>query len=196
MSTPVAGVACDRMQGTTFEVMRHYAVSELGETGWAIILKQLGRSRQEYEVGKSYPDDEFARLAVHVAQSMSKPLPYVLEGFGEAMVPEMIRVYGFLVDPRWSCTDFILNMQPLLESAFKLDAPGASVAPKIRVERVGPDEISIVYDSNLRACGIVRGACRGAAAHYGVAIDVTDEKCVFRGDPVCVISVRSGLHDS
>jgi hypothetical protein len=39
----------------------------------------------------------------------------------------------------------------------------------------------------------VRGACRGAAAHYGVSVAVADEKCVLRGDPACVISVR-GQH--
>jgi hypothetical protein len=178
------------MQGVTFDLIRNYAVGELGETGWAMILKRLGRTGHGYEVGNSYPDAEFAQALGLVAQAMNKPMPYVLEGYGEAMVPEMIRVYGFLVDHRWSYMDFILNMQPMLESAFRLDEPGAAPVAKIRVSRVGPEELSIVYESNLRACGIVRGACRGAAAHYGVAVVVADEKCVLRGDPACVISVR------
>jgi heme-NO-binding protein len=178
------------VQGVTFDLMRHYAVAELGETGWAMIMKGLGRSDREYEIGESYPDEEFAQIAGLLAQAMKKPMPYVLEAFGEAMVLEMIRVYGFLVDRRWSYIDFLLNMQPLLESAFRLDAPGASPTQKIRVQRVGPQEVSIVYESNLRACGIVRGVCRGAASHYEVMAAISDEKCVLRGDPACVIAVR------
>jgi hypothetical protein len=86
--------------------------------------------------------------------------------------------------------DFLMNMQSLLESAFQLDAPGATAPPKIRASRVGPEEVTIVYESSLRACAIVRGACRGAAAMYGVEAVITDEKCVLRGDPTCVITVR------
>jgi hypothetical protein len=180
------------MQGLNFETMRQYATREVGKTGWAIILKRLGRSGHGYEVGKTYPDEEFAQVAALVAQAMNKPIPYVLEGFGETMVPDMIRVYGFLVNHRWSYMDFLVNMQSMLESAVRLDAPGAALAVKIRVSRVGPEEVSIVYESSLRACAIVRGACRGAAALYGVEAVITDEKCVLRGDPACVITVRRG----
>ena len=179
------------MQGVIFDQMRQYAVAELGETGWAMILKRLDRSGQEYEVGDSYPDLEFAQLVGQVAQAMNKPVPDVLEGFGEALVLDMVRVYGFLVDRRWSYVDFVLNMQSVLQSAFRLHAPGAVAAMTVRAQRVGPEEISIVYESNLRACAIVRGVCRGAAAHYGVEVVIADEKCALRGDPVCVISVRS-----
>jgi hypothetical protein len=179
------------MQGVNFDLMRQYAVAEVGETGWAIILKRLGHPGDEYVVGNTYPDAEFGMAAALVAQAMNKPIPYVLEGFGEAMVPEMIKVYGFLVNPRWSYMDFLMNMQSLLESAFQLDAPGATAPPKIRATRVGPEEVSIVYESSLRACAIVRGACRGAAKLYGVDAVITDEKCVLRGDPTCVVSVRS-----
>jgi hypothetical protein len=181
------------MQGVIFDQMRQYTVGELGETGWAMILKRLGRPGREYEVGEAYPDPEFAQVVGQVAQAMKKTLPEVLEGFGEALVLDMVRVYGFLVDRRWSYIDFLLNMQPVLQSAFRLHAPDAVAAMSVRVQRVGPEEISIVYESNLRACGIVRGVCRGAAAHYGVEVAITDEKCVLRGDPACVISVRNQL---
>lgn len=179
------------MQGVNFDLMRQYAVAEIGETGWAIILKRLGHPGREYLIGETYPDSEFGMAAGLVAQAMKKPIPYVLEGFGEAMVPQMIKFYGFLVNERWSYIDFLMNMQSLLESAFRVDAPGAIAPPKIRASRVGPEEVSIVYESSLRACGIVRGACRGAATLYGVEAVITDEKCVLRGDPTCVITVRS-----
>jgi hypothetical protein len=182
------------MQGVTFDLMRHYAVAELGETGWAMILKGVGRSGREYEIGESYPDEELGQIAGLLAQAMNKPMPYVLEGFGEAMVLEMIRVYGFLVDHRWSYVDFLLNMQPMLEAAFRLDSPGALPTQKIHSQRAGPEEVRIVYESNLRACGILRGVCRGAATHYGVAAVIADEKCVLRGDPECVIFVRGQHH--
>ena len=65
------------MQGVVFDLMRHYAVGELGEAAWAGSLTGVGRSGQEYEVGKSYPDEEFAQVAMSVARSSEIPGPRV-----------------------------------------------------------------------------------------------------------------------
>jgi hypothetical protein len=51
--------------------------------------------------------------------------------------------------------------------------------------------VKIVYASPLRACAAVRGVVRGAAVRYGIEVAITDEKCVLRGDPECVITVQS-----
>jgi hypothetical protein len=44
------------MTGLTFDLMRLYAVGELGEPAWAGILDGVGRSGQEHEIEKAYPD--------------------------------------------------------------------------------------------------------------------------------------------
>ena len=71
-----------------------------------------------------------------------------------------------------------------------LHTPGA-LPTKIHATRTAPEVVRIVYDSPLRVCAAVRGVIRGAAARYGVEVEITDEKCVLRGDPECVLIVRS-----
>ena len=185
------------MQGVTFDLMRNYAVGELGETGWSMILKRLGRSGHGYDVGKSYPDAEFAQALGLVAQAMNKPMPYVLEGYGEAMVPEMIRVYGFLVDHRWSYMDFILNMQPMLEGAFRLDEPGAAPVARVRSfksdrcavdEQIGALEILDGPHAEIPCQG--RGVRIGSRAVIGAGSIVTTDvppRCVAAGNPARVL---------
>ncbi len=36
---------------------------------------------------------------------------------------------------------------------------------------------------------------QGAAAHHGVEIEITEEACVLRGDPACVITVEGQQAD-
>jgi hypothetical protein len=81
-------------------------------------------------------------------------------------------------------------MEPLLHAALHLHTPGA-LPTKVHAVRDGPELVTIVYESPLRACAAVRGVIRGAAARYGTEVKVGDEKCVLRGDPTCVITVRS-----
>jgi hypothetical protein len=83
-----------------------------------------------------------------------------------------------------------MNMELLLHAALRLHTPGA-LRTKVHAERAGPETVKIVYESSLHACAAVRGIIRGAAVKYGTEVVVTDEKCVFRGDTECVITVHS-----
>jgi hypothetical protein len=105
------------------------------------------------------------------------------------MVPDMFRYYSILVSPRWSFDDFLLGMEPVLHAALQLHTPGALPA-KVQATRTGPDTVRVVYDSPLRACAAVRGVIRGAAAHYGVDVNITENECVLRGYPACVFIVE------
>jgi hypothetical protein len=80
-------------------------------------------------------------------------------------------------------------MEPLLHAALHLHAPDA-LPTKVQAARTGPGTVQIVYDSPLRACAAVRGVIQGAARHYHVEVEITEEQCVLRGDPACVITVR------
>ena len=178
------------MQGVILDEMRTYVVDEYGEPAWAEVMKRSGRpADHEYASDKAYPDQELGLLAVQAAAVAGKPLADILEGFGEAMVPDMFKYYSILANPRWSFNDFLLGMEPLLHAALHLHAPDA-LPTKVQATRTGPGTVQIVYDSPLRACAAVRGVIQGAARHYHVEVEITEEQCVLRGDPACVITVR------
>ena len=178
------------MQGVILDEMRLYVVGAFGDPAWAEVMKRSGRpGNHEYQIDKAYPDQELGLLAMQTAEVAGKPIAEVLEGFGEAMVPDMFKYYSILANPRWSFIDFLLGMEPLLHSALHLHAPGA-LPTKVHATRTGPQTVQLVYDSPLRACAAVRGIIQGAATHYRVEVEVSEEKCVLRGDPTCVITVR------
>jgi hypothetical protein len=178
------------MQGVILEEMRLYVVNEFGEAAACQVLERSGRAaNHQYDPDQAYPDQELGLLAMRTAEVTGKPIPEVLEGFGEAMVPDMFKYYSILVNPRWSFDDFLLGMEPVLHAAMQLHSPGALPA-KLKATRTAPDTVRVVYDSPLRACAAVLGIIRGAATHYGVEVDITQNECVLRGDPVCVFTIE------
>jgi hypothetical protein len=179
------------MQGVIIDEMRLYVVQKFGEAASSQVLERSGRAADhQYNPDHAYPDAELGLLAMRAAEVTGKPIPEILEGFGEAMVPDMFKYYSILVNPRWSFDDFLLGMEPVLHAAMQLHTPGALRRAKVQATRAGPDIVRVVYDSPLRACAAVRGIIRGAAAHYGVEIEITENECVLRGDPVCVFTVE------
>jgi hypothetical protein len=178
------------MQGVILEEMRLYVVNEFGDAAASQVLERSGRpAGHQYDPDQAYPDTELGLLAMRTAEVTGKPIPEVLEGFGEAMVPNMFKYYSILVNPRWSFDDFLLGMEPVLHAAMQLHTPGA-LPTKLQATRTAPDTVRVVYDSPLRACSAVLGIIRGAATHYGVEVDITQNECVLRGDPVCVFTVE------
>ena len=178
------------MQGVILEEMRLYIVNEFGEAASSHVLERSGRpAGHQYDADQAYPDQELGLLALRAAEVTGKPIPEILEGFGEAIVPEMFKYYSILVNPRWSFNDFLLSMEPVLHAALHLHTPGA-LPTKVQATLIGPDSVRIVYDSPLRACAAVRGIIRGAAVHYGVEVEITENECVLRGDPACVFTVE------
>jgi Haem-NO-binding len=178
------------MNGVILEEMRLYVVSEFGEAASIQVLERSGRGPgHQYDPDQAYPDSELGLLAVRAAEVTGKPIPEVLEGFGQAMVPDMFKYYSILVNPRWSFVDFLLGMEPVLHAALQLHTPDAQPT-KVHATREGSDTVRVVYDSPLRACAAVRGVIRGAAVHYGVDVNITENECVLRGDPACVFIVE------
>lgn len=125
------------MQGVILDEMRMYVVGAYGDPAWAEVMKRSGRPADHaYLSDKVYPDQELGLLAMQAAEVSGKPLADVLEGFGEALVPDMFKYYSILANPRWSFIDFLLGMEPLLHSALHLHAPDA-LPTKVHATRTG-----------------------------------------------------------
>src|SRR5260370_29417003 len=135
------------VQGVILEEMRLYVANEFGEEASSQVLKRSGRAADyQYDPDQAYPDQELGLLARRAAEVTGKPIPDVLEGFGEAMVPDTFKYYSILVNPRWSFVDFLLGMEPLLHAALHLHTPGA-LPPTVHATRTGPDTVTLVYHS-------------------------------------------------
>jgi Haem-NO-binding len=178
------------VQGVILDEMRQFVAQRYGYRTWLETLKRSERgATHHYELDEDYPDEELGLLAGNAAAITGTPPLEFLEAFGKALVPDMMRVYAYLVDPKWGYCDFLLNMEPILHEALQLHTPGAQPT-KVHASRVGPNVVQVTYTSPLRACAAVRGVIEGAAREYGVGVDLTEPECVLRGDPQCVFRVE------
>jgi hypothetical protein len=55
-------------------------------------------------------------VASGLVEATGRPPEEIVEVFGVALVPGLLEVYGFLVNPRWSFMDFLLNTEETKES--------------------------------------------------------------------------------
>ena len=178
------------MQGVFLDAIEQYVRQELGQTGLARMRSLVGRGDKGYQFDASYPDEEVHLIVRGVVEATGKPHEQILEEFAEAMVPGLLGVYGFLVNPRWSYLDFLVNTESVIHKGVKLNTPSAK-PPAIEAQRMGPESVAIIYRSKRRLCGVAKGILRGAATHYGVTITLAEDQCMHRGDPECVITVSA-----
>jgi hypothetical protein len=178
------------MQGIILDELDKYVGRELGHAGVSRIRALTGRREGSYRLDGSYPDEEVHLIVRAVAEATGKPPEVVMEQFAEAMVPGLLAVYGFMVNPRWSFLEFLINTEGVIHKGVRLAAPSAK-PPEIQAQKAGPESVTILYRSRRRMCSVAKGIIRGAAAHYHVAITITEDKCMHRGDPECVITVTA-----
>jgi hypothetical protein len=178
------------VQGVIFDELEKYVVRELGQTGLSRIRDLTGRGDGGYQFDKAYPDDEIFVMLRGLVESTRRPPQELVEEFGEVLASGLFDVYGFLVDPRWSFLEFLLNTERVIHAGVKLNTPSAR-PPLIQVMRSGPESVKISYRSKRRLCPLARGIIKGTAAHYDVAIVLAEESCMLRGDSECVITVSA-----
>jgi hypothetical protein len=176
--------------GIIFDELEKYVGREHGEAGLSRMRALTGRDAGGYQLDGSYPDEELNLIVKDLAEATGKAPDVLLEQFAEAMVPGLLAVYGILVNPRWSFLDLLVNTERVIHKGVRLSSRSAE-PPAIQAQRVGREAVRIVYRSRRRLCSVAKGIVRGAATHYGVAITITEEHCMHRGDPECVITVSA-----
>jgi predicted hydrocarbon binding protein len=176
------------MQGVIFDELEKYIAKELGPTALTRIRSVTGRDDRGYELGATYPDGELTMIVGAVVAETGRQPQVIVEEFGEALVPGLLEVYGFLINPRWSFMDFLLHTEDVVHRGVRLNALNAQ-PPALQAERAGSDSVAITYRSKRALCALAKGIIRGAATHYGVGVTISEERCILRGDPECVITV-------
>ena len=176
------------VQGVIYDELEKFVAARLGEAGLTRIRNLTGRGDRGYDFAATYPDDELSVIMRGLVEATGRPPEELVEDFGVAIVPGLLEIYGFLVNPRWSFMDFLLNTESVIHNGVKLTTPSAR-PPELEATRNGPDSVTIRYQSKRRLCPLARGIIRGAAAHYRVEVAITEARCMLRGDPECLITV-------
>jgi hypothetical protein len=78
-----------------------------GNTSWDALRSSVTTSTNKYLPSGVYSDADAVQLLQSIAQSAGRPLPKILEQFGEFLAPHLVRVAGTHIDPSWRTLDLI-----------------------------------------------------------------------------------------
>jgi hypothetical protein len=174
------------MHGLIFLQLQRYAQKQ--GMIWETLLREAQLPIKSYSPARVYADEEMLALVGAASRFAQMPAEAVLEAFGEYVAPELIRLYGKLIEPAWKTLDLIENTEKLIHSAVRVGNPGAK-PPVLHCIRSTPDELQIVYSSSRQLCSVLNGIVKGVARHYGETVHITHDACMLRGDPFCALQV-------
>jgi hypothetical protein len=178
------------MHGIIFTSLKKYATARLGADGWTTLLKDADLGGRIYLPTQAYPDQEILALVSSASKIARKPTQELLEDFGEFLVPDLVSIYRSMIRPEWRTLDLLENVETTIHRAVRLRDKTAT-PPTLVVNRLGPQEVEIVYSSPRRMCAVAKGITKGLASHYGDKISITERSCMRRNDSSCRLAVKS-----
>jgi predicted hydrocarbon binding protein len=177
------------MHGLIFVQLKKYASTRLGPEAWEELLHKAALKGRMYLPVQQYPDDELLALVRGISLRTGGDADGVFQDLGGFMAPELMRMYGSLLDRSWTTLDVLEHTENTIHRVVRARNPGAR-PPELRAERVAPNEVVVRYTSARRLCGIAKGIVRGLARHFAQTVTLEEPACMLRGDAECVLRVR------
>jgi tRNA A-37 threonylcarbamoyl transferase component Bud32 len=184
------------VHGIIFFFLQKFAdVAATGSTSWKGVRASTATSAAKFLPSGVYPDADAVAILTTIAETTGRPLPSILEEFGQFLAPHLVKVAGPVVDPAWRTLDLIEHTEAIIHTMIRTTTPGAA-PPVLEAVRQGPDELHLVYSSARRLCPLAVGLMRGIAAHYRETIRIEEPSCLLRGDPFCSFVIEHVATDT
>lgn len=177
------------MQGIIFAELKKLVDTRFGGDTWKKLQNESGIGERIYLAMAEYPDSEALALVSAASKATGRPVPALLEEFGEFIVPDLVTMYQAIIRPEWKLLDFIMHTEESIHRIVRAKNPGAK-PPELKCSRPHPNEVVIVYRSARKMCGVAKGILRGFSKHYGEEILLAETSCMLKGNPSCQISVK------
>lgn len=177
------------MHGSVFTEFRHWITESHSPAVWSAVLDRTGLA-DEFRPLEIYPDEQFAALLGAAVEELGRDQAKILFDFGEFIAPALIRMYWGAVRPEWTALDLIEHTDDTIHKIVRLKNPEA-LPPYLKAERLGKDEVLIIYTSPRRLCALAKGISTGVGTFYREQLVIEDKTCMDRGDSDCRFIVRS-----
>ncbi len=176
------------MHGLMFRQFQKYISANFGAKMWNVLLTDVGPGWRLYSTALEYPDRELVELFTLASRRFGKALPEMIEQFGESIAPELLSAYPMLIDPSWKTLEVVENAPKTMQKILRTHNAAAD-GPNIRVERLGPKEIQLIYGSGRKMCLVAKGILKGLAKHYHEKITISESCCMNGGASQCRILI-------
>ena len=177
------------MHGVIFSELQNYAESRHGPGTWNALLEKANLKGEAYLAVQTYPDADAVALVSAASALTGLPVAAVLEDFGEFIVPDLIKMYGHLLQSDWKTIDVIDKTEQTVHTVVRVKNPGAK-PPQLQTVRRSKHEVSLIYTSPRKMCSLAIGIGRGLAKHFREEVEINQTSCMHKGAPRCEIVFR------
>lgn len=153
------------MHGTILTLLKRYVQTQYDHATWVRLVEASGIHRSDFEVHEVYPDEELYALVGRAAEMAGVSPEELHEKFGEYLVPDIMLMYGKLVNPEWQTLEMVENTERFMHTHVRAQNAGHT-PPVLQVKRLGENELQVDYVSPRRMGALAVGIIRGLAVYY------------------------------
>ena len=163
------------MHGIIHSGLKKYVETKHGQDVWNILLVKVGLQHKIYLTGGIYSDEEAKAIVAAASMMTGTPVDKILEDFGEFLAPDLMELYGSLVEPKWKTMDMLLNTEKTIHRVVRMRNSGAK-PPKLSFTKTGENELSFYYNSERNMSSVAKGIIKGVAKYYGETVKIFQQK--------------------
>lgn len=180
------------MIGLINRLLFDYVESKWGAGMCEQIRTETGVKHAEFRMDVYYPDTEWQAVytkAIELSKMSQDEMEWEFGIFsGNALTSQFS---GFMAGA--TSAREMITRQPRIHNtlamAFHDSAERAKINEKFHLEEF-PDHTVMHYSSANKLCVFYRSLAQWVADHYGENIEITETKCMKRGDEECEIHIR------
>ncbi|WP_165699474.1 heme NO-binding domain-containing protein [Hymenobacter jejuensis] len=177
------------MHGSIFILLKRYVQTQYDHSTWVRLVETSGLGALDFNHKEVYPDAHIYALVGHAAEMTGIPAEKLQEKFGEYLVPDLMYIYGKLVDPAWRTLDMIEHTESVMHKRVRQDH-AENRPPVLDVTRVSSQEVQINYVSDRRMGALAVGIVRGLATYFDEADQIVVEPTTSENGEHVQIRVR------
>lgn len=171
------------MKGAVFISLNEMVVEEHGISVWLDIIDEA-KVDGVYTGTKNYPDEELYSVISVICQKLGGEPSDIVRRFGEYLFQSLHKANPLFADSQPDFFRFIESIDGVIHvEVHKLDEHAQT--PNISVDMINSNEAILSYESPRKLCYLAEGLLLGAAAYYGVAVDITQMQCMHNGADRC-----------
>jgi len=177
------------MKGIIFTSLSDMVEEHYGLETWDALLDKVHpKSQGSYSAGGTYDDNELSAYIVELAKLKNVDSAQLVEEFGIYLFPVLASKYPVFLPKGVTFKEFMKSIDKVIYVEVNKLYPEAEL-PMLRYEEPSPDQLVILYRSPRKLCALAIGLTKGAAAHFGVPIQIQQPICMHKGADHCRLEV-------
>ncbi|GAB2968570.1 hypothetical protein GCM10027048_44320 [Hymenobacter coalescens] len=162
------------MHGTIFTLLKRYVQTQYDHSTWIRLVEAAGIGPADFDHKHVYPDEQMFALVGTAAEMTGIPAAELQEKFGEYLVPDLLYMYGKLLNPSWRTLEMLEHTENVMHRRVRQEHE-ENAPPVLDVRRTGPDEVVVEYVSARRMGPLAVGIVRGLAVYFDEAERISIE---------------------